>query len=97
MQRRDPRRRPSMTTFAEASTPQDDGVYTLYLTRGEGLAVLRAMDDWSEHTPESISAMRRLAARLGQEAETRSTPPSVQPDDVRESPTNHRPPRLRRS
>ncbi|MGH3585474.1 MAG: hypothetical protein ACRDQ0_04035 [Pseudonocardia sp.] len=59
-----------MTTFAEASAPHDDDVYTLYVTRKEGLAVLRALDDWTQHTPESISAMRRLAARLHQEAET---------------------------
>ncbi|MGC5534192.1 hypothetical protein [Streptomyces sp. SR-10] len=58
-----------MTTFAEAD-PAHDGVHTLYLSREEGLDVLRALDDWSGRTPASTRAMQRLAARLYQEPQT---------------------------
>ncbi|WP_158709646.1 hypothetical protein [Streptomyces sp. NRRL S-15] len=57
-----------MINFAETDPAQDDGVHTLYLTREEGLDVLRALDDWSGRTPASIRAMQRLAARLYSEA-----------------------------
>ena len=59
-----------MKTFAEAAAEpaQADGVYVLYLTHEEGLAVLHALDDWNAHTPASTRAMQRLAARLGGQA-----------------------------
>lgn len=53
-----------VTTFAETDPAHDDGVFTLHLTREEGLDVLRALDDWSGQTPASIRALQRLAARL---------------------------------
>jgi hypothetical protein len=58
-----------MMTVAEAVAAIDyqDGVYTLYLTREEGLDVLRALDDWDGRTPASTCAMQRLAARLYQD------------------------------
>jgi hypothetical protein len=56
-----------MITPTEADPERDDGVHTLYLTREEGLDVLRALDDWSGRTPASIRAMQRLAARLYRE------------------------------
>jgi len=49
-------------------SPRQGGVYTLHLTREEALDVLRALDDWSGHTPASARAMQRLAARLYPEA-----------------------------
>lgn len=55
-----------MITFAQTDPAQDDGVYTLHLTREEGLDVLRALDDRGGNTPASIRAMQRLAARLYQ-------------------------------
>lgn len=59
-----------MKTFAEAASElaQADGVYELYLTRDEGLAVLRALDDWNARTAASTRAMQRLADRLGIQA-----------------------------
>ncbi|MFD5137434.1 hypothetical protein ACFWMX_14530 [Streptomyces sp. NPDC058378] len=50
--------------FAETDPAQDEGVYTLHLTREEGLDVLRALDDWNGPTAASVRAMQRLAARL---------------------------------
>ncbi|MFF3785209.1 hypothetical protein [Streptomyces sp. NPDC001933] len=65
------RRCPSMTTPFEALTGQDGGVYTLHITREEGLAILRALGDWAGHTPESVRVMSRLAARLSHDVQTK--------------------------
>jgi len=80
-----------MTTVAEAAAALDDkdGVYTLHLTREEGLDALRALDDWAGRTPASGRVMQRLAARFYPEREaeeqTRRKPP-VGSREVRQAP-----------
>ncbi|MER5678705.1 hypothetical protein ABT081_17360 [Streptomyces sp. NPDC002238] len=80
-----------MTTVAEAAAALDDkdGVYTLHLTREEGLDALRALDDWAGRTPASGRVMQRLAARLypEQEAEEQTCrKPPVGSREVRQAP-----------
>ncbi|MEL5955456.1 hypothetical protein AADR41_11880 [Streptomyces sp. CLV115] len=60
-----------MTTPFEALTGQGDGIHTLHVTREEGLAILRALDDWAGHTPESVRVMSRLAARLSHDVQAK--------------------------
>lgn len=53
-----------MSAPIETESVSDEGVYTLYLTREEGLAIWDALDDLARPTAASVRVMYRLAARL---------------------------------
>ncbi|MFD7185473.1 hypothetical protein ACFV90_36625 [Streptomyces sp. NPDC059904] len=57
-------------TVAEAlaELAQAEGVYELYLTDSEALAVLRLFEGSNAHTPATTRAMKRLAALLSRQA-----------------------------